>query len=72
MSSGLALHWLCAFTEDSLLKMFGLPGANDPRVKKQEADQIVDAMRTNQIPVTYVLYSDEGHGFARPNNRHRS
>ncbi len=44
-------------------------GANDPRVKQTEADQIVKAMQEKNIPVTYVLYPDEGHGFARPENR---
>jgi dipeptidyl aminopeptidase/acylaminoacyl peptidase len=44
-------------------------GANDPRVTQLEADQIVKAMQEHKIPVTYVLYSDEGHGFARPENR---
>ncbi len=44
-------------------------GANDPRVKQAEADQIVNAMKKRNIPVTYVLYPDEGHGFARPENR---
>lgn len=44
-------------------------GANDPRVKQAESDQIVSAMRAKNIPVTYVLYPDEGHGFARPENR---
>jgi dipeptidyl aminopeptidase/acylaminoacyl peptidase len=44
-------------------------GANDPRVKQAEADQIVRAMGKKRLPVTYVLYSDEGHGFARPENR---
>lgn len=44
-------------------------GANDPRVKQMESDQIVSAMKRRQIPVTYVLYPDEGHGFARPENR---
>jgi dipeptidyl aminopeptidase/acylaminoacyl peptidase len=43
-------------------------GANDPRVKQAESDQIVNAMQANNIPVTYVLYPDEGHGFARPEN----
>jgi dipeptidyl aminopeptidase/acylaminoacyl peptidase len=43
-------------------------GANDPRVKQAESDQIVKAMQAKNIPVTYVLYSDEGHGFARPEN----
>jgi dipeptidyl aminopeptidase/acylaminoacyl peptidase len=44
-------------------------GANDPRVKQAESDQIVDAMNAREIPVTYVLYPDEGHGFAVPENR---
>jgi dipeptidyl aminopeptidase/acylaminoacyl peptidase len=43
-------------------------GANDPRVKQAESDQIVGAMQSAGIPVTYVLYPDEGHGFARPEN----
>lgn len=43
-------------------------GANDPRVKQSESDQIVAAMREKGIPVTYVLFPDEGHGFARPPN----
>ena len=43
-------------------------GANDPRVKQAESDQIVGAMRERGIPVTYVLFPDEGHGFARPEN----
>jgi len=43
-------------------------GANDPRVNQREADQIVKAMDEKHIPVTYVLFPDEGHGFARPEN----
>ncbi len=43
-------------------------GANDPRVKQAESDQIVDAMKARDIPVTYVLYPDEGHGFQKPEN----
>jgi dipeptidyl aminopeptidase/acylaminoacyl peptidase len=43
-------------------------GANDPRVKQAESDQIVTAMKARGIPVTYVLFPDEGHGFARPDN----
>lgn len=43
-------------------------GANDPRVKQAESDQIVAAMNEKGIPVTYVLFPDEGHGFARPEN----
>lgn len=65
-----------------LLKMSPLPlvdkiakplligqGANDPRVTQLEADQIVDAMEAKKIPVTYVLYPDEGHGFSNEPNR---
>ncbi len=44
-------------------------GANDPRVKQSESDQIVQSMKEKAIPVTYVLYPDEGHGFAKPENR---
>jgi len=44
-------------------------GANDPRVKQNESDQIVREMQVKNIPVTYVLYPDEGHGFVRPENR---
>jgi len=43
-------------------------GANDPRVKQAESDQIVKAMKAKEIPVTYVLFPDEGHGFRRPEN----
>jgi dienelactone hydrolase len=43
-------------------------GANDPRVKQAESDQIVEAMKSRDIPVTYVLYPDEGHGFQKPEN----
>jgi dipeptidyl aminopeptidase/acylaminoacyl peptidase len=44
-------------------------GANDPRVVKAESDQFVEAMRANGLDVEYVVYEDEGHGFARPANR---
>lgn len=44
-------------------------GANDPRVKQSESDQIVAALRSAKIPVEYLVYADEGHGFARPENR---
>jgi dipeptidyl aminopeptidase/acylaminoacyl peptidase len=44
-------------------------GANDPRVKQTEADQIVAAMEKKNIPVTYALFHDEGHGLARPESR---
>jgi dipeptidyl aminopeptidase/acylaminoacyl peptidase len=44
-------------------------GANDPRVKQAESDQIIAAMRAKGLPVTYVLYPEEGHGLAIPENR---
>jgi dipeptidyl aminopeptidase/acylaminoacyl peptidase len=43
-------------------------GANDPRVKQAESDQIVAAMKKRDIPHTYLVYPDEGHGFAKPEN----
>ena len=46
-------------------------GANDPRVKQAESDQIVSVMRSNKLAVDYLLFPDEGHGFARPQNRLR-
>ena len=45
-------------------------GANDPRVKKAEAEQIVIALRDRGFPVEYILAPDEGHGFARPGQQH--
>ncbi len=45
-----------------------LQGANDPRVKKAESDQIVVALRERAFPVEYLVAPDEGHGFARPVN----
>jgi dipeptidyl aminopeptidase/acylaminoacyl peptidase len=44
-------------------------GANDPRVKQAEAEQIVDAIEKHRGSAVYALYPDEGHGFVRPENR---
>lgn len=44
-------------------------GANDPRVKQSESEQIVETMREKGIDHQYMLFDDEGHGFARPENR---
>jgi dipeptidyl aminopeptidase/acylaminoacyl peptidase len=44
-------------------------GANDPRVKQAEAEQIVAAMQSKGIDYEYMLFPDEGHGFAKPENR---
>jgi dipeptidyl aminopeptidase/acylaminoacyl peptidase len=44
-------------------------GANDPRVVRSQSDAVVAAIAKNKGQVTYVVYSDEGHGFGRPPNR---
>ena len=44
-------------------------GANDPRVKQSESEQIVAALKANGIDHEYMLFPDEGHGFAKPENR---
>jgi dipeptidyl aminopeptidase/acylaminoacyl peptidase len=46
-------------------------GANDPRVKQAESEQIVEAMKKKGIAYEYMLFEDEGHGFAKPENRLR-
>lgn len=48
-----------------------LQGANDPRVLKVESDEIVAAARANGVPVEYVVFDDEGHGFRKKENRER-
>jgi len=45
-----------------------LQGANDPRVLQVESDEIVAAVRANDVPVEYVLFDDEGHGFRKKEN----
>jgi dipeptidyl aminopeptidase/acylaminoacyl peptidase len=44
-------------------------GANDPRVLQVESDEIVAAVQANKVPVEYVLFADEGHGFTKRENR---
>ena len=44
-------------------------GANDPRVLQVESDELVAAVRANEVPVEYVLFPDEGHGFLKRENR---
>ena len=48
-----------------------LQGANDPRVLKAESDDIVAAAEANSVPVEYLVFDDEGHGFAKKKNRER-
>ncbi len=45
-----------------------LQGANDPRVLQVESDEIVEAMRKNNVPVEYMIFPDEGHGFVKKEN----
>ena len=44
-------------------------GKNDPRVLEAESEEIVAAVRSNGVPVEYVLFPDEGHGFRNKQNR---
>ncbi|NLK19145.1 MAG: prolyl oligopeptidase family serine peptidase, partial [Synergistaceae bacterium] len=49
--------------------LFVAQGANDPRVKKAESDQIVEALRKRGVDVEYMVKDDEGHGFHNEENR---
>ena len=51
------------------IPMLVAQGANDPRVKQAEAEQVVAAMKSKGIEYEYMLFPDEGHGFAKPENR---
>ena len=57
------------FSADKIIKpLLIIQGANDPRVKKAEADQIIIALREKGKKATYLLADDEGHGFRKPVN----
>jgi len=55
--------------EHVIRPMLVIQGANDPRVLQVESDELVAAVRANGVPVEYVLFPDEGHGFRRRGNR---
>jgi len=55
--------------ENVIRPMLVIQGANDPRVLQVESDELVEAVRANGVPVEYVLFPDEGHGFRRRENR---
>ncbi|HKF39133.1 MAG TPA: S9 family peptidase [Ktedonobacteraceae bacterium] len=57
--------------EQIKIPMLIAQGANDPRVKQAESEQIVEAMKNKGIDFEYMLFPDEGHGFAKPENRLR-
>ena len=55
--------------ENIKVPLMVIQGANDPRVLKVESDEIVAAVEANGVPVTYVVFDDEGHGFTKKENR---
>jgi dipeptidyl aminopeptidase/acylaminoacyl peptidase len=58
------------FQADKIRKpLMVLQGANDPRVIKAESDDIVAAVKKNGVPVEYVVFADEGHGFTKKKNQ---
>ena len=60
------------FHADKITKpLMVLQGANDPRVLKVESDEIVAAVKANNVPVEYLVFEDEGHGFVKRENEKR-
>jgi dipeptidyl aminopeptidase/acylaminoacyl peptidase len=60
------------FNADSIrAPLMVLQGANDPRVLQVESDEIVAAARENGVPVEYIVFPDEGHGFVKKENEIR-
>ena len=58
------------FHADNIVKpLLVIQGANDPRVLQVESDELVAAVQANEVPVEYVLFPDEGHGFTKKANR---
>jgi dipeptidyl aminopeptidase/acylaminoacyl peptidase len=56
-------------SEQIVRPLMVLQGANDPRVLQIESDEIVEAVKANGVPVEYIVFDDEGHGFAKKKNR---
>ena len=60
------------FHSENIIKpLMVLQGANDPRVLKVESDDIVEAVKKNKVPVEYIVFEDEGHGFVNKVNQIR-
>ncbi|MDD5225924.1 MAG: prolyl oligopeptidase family serine peptidase, partial [Candidatus Omnitrophica bacterium] len=57
------------FTENIRIPLLIAQGANDPRTPKSESERMVEALRQRKIECEYVVFPDEGHGFAKPENR---
>jgi len=55
--------------ENISVPLLVVQGANDPRLLQAESDEIVAAVRANEVPVEYLLFDDEGHGFTKRDNR---
>ena len=55
--------------ENSVKPLLVIQGANDPRVLQVESDELVAAVQANEVPVDYVIFPDEGHGFRKRENR---
>jgi dipeptidyl aminopeptidase/acylaminoacyl peptidase len=64
------LHRISPLFSASKIKapLMVLQGANDPRVLKVESDEIVEAAKKNGVPVEYIVFDDEGHGFLKKEN----
>ena len=56
-------------TQNVTKPLLVLQGAQDPRVLKIESDEIVEGVKKNGVPVEYVLFEDEGHGFVKKENQ---
>ena len=58
------------FHSDNIIKpVLVLQGANDPRVLQIESDEMVKAIKDNGVPIEYVVFDDEGHGFVKKSNQ---
>ncbi|MFS0864295.1 S9 family peptidase [Fredinandcohnia sp. 179-A 10B2 NHS] len=56
------------YTDNWRVPLLVIQGANDPRVKRSESEQIVNALRAKNIEVEYMVFEDEGHGFSKKKN----
>ncbi len=65
MTADSPITYLTEMTKPMLI----VQGANDPRVVKEESDQIVEALRNQGTEVDYLVFEDEGHGFTKLGNR---
>jgi dipeptidyl aminopeptidase/acylaminoacyl peptidase len=57
------------FVEQIVRPLLVVQGKNDPRVKQDQSDRIVEALKSRQVPVEYLILPDEGHGFSKDESR---